>query len=143
MQAKTISPDILAHDYTNMIGAALKPAQLAANIKSLAAATSYPANGSIASIVFWTQVSCDVTGGKSFLGKAWGIGTPGGGALIGDVYTDDINKLYADTTDFIVTPLPVYTAIYFKDKNGSLLGHFQAGSVSTVAGTFGGSGKWT
>jgi hypothetical protein len=111
---------------------------------SSAALTSYPANGSIASIVIWMKCQCTVkNGGKTFNGNSWGIAFPGGGALIGDVYTDDINALYANTVSFALTATPVYTAFYFFDKNHNSLGSFQAGSVSTVGGTGGGSGSWS
>ncbi|HSH17344.1 MAG TPA: VapA/VapB family virulence-associated protein [Verrucomicrobiae bacterium] len=110
-----------------------------------AAQTSYPANGSIASIVIWQRVQCTITGGKTFNGDSWGLSIPGGGALIGDVYltgNNTLDTLYANTTGFAVTATPVYTAIYFLDTHGSTLGHFPAGSVSIGAGAGGGNGSW-
>lgn len=117
--------------------------QLAGDISSATVTGSYPANGSVASIVFWMKWQCVITGGKTFNGESWGIAFPGGGALIGDVYTDDLARLYANTVSFAFTATPVYTALYFYDGNSNLLGHFQAGSVSTVAGAGGGSGSWS
>lgn len=106
-------------------------------------ATAYPANGSVASLVIWMKWQCQVTNGKQFNGSSWGIAFPGGGALIGDVYTSDITALYANTVSFAFTATPVYTALYFYDGNHNLLGSFQAGSVSTVTGAGGGSGSWS
>ena len=48
-----------------------------------------------------------------------------------------------EPTSFTFTATPVYTAFYFLDSGSTLLGHFQAGSVSTVIGGGGGSGKWS
>ena len=112
----------------------------------LKAATAYGANGSLASLVFYVKAQCNITGGKTFDGSAWGVAFPGGGALFGDVYlagASSLNDLYARTSSFTFTATPVYTAFYFFDSSNTLLGHFQAGSVSTVAGTGGGSGSWS
>jgi len=112
----------------------------------LKAATAYPANGSLASLIFYVKAQCNINGGKSFNGNAWGVSFPGGGALFGDVYLANaptLAELYRRTTSFTFTATPVYTAFYFFDSGSTLLGHFQAGSVSTVTGTGGGSGNWS
>lgn len=112
----------------------------------LMAATAYSANGSLASLVFYVKAQCNINGGKSFNGSAWGVSFPGGGALFGDVYlagASSLDDLYKRTTSFTFTATPVYTAFYFFDSSNTLLGHFQAGSVSTVTGTGGGSGSWS
>lgn len=112
----------------------------------LMAATAYSANGSLASLVFYVKAQCNINGGKSFNGSAWGVSFPGGGALFGDVYlagASSLDDLYKRTTSFTFTATPVYTAFYFFDSSNTLLGHFQAGSVSTVTGTGGGSGNWS
>lgn len=112
----------------------------------LKAATAYGANGSLASLIFYVKAQCNINGGKSFNGSAWGISFPGGGALFGDVYLADassLDELYRRTTSFTFTATPVYTAFYFHDAKDMLIGHFQAGSVSTVTGTGGGSGSWS
>ncbi len=107
------------------------------------AATGYAANGSIASLLFYMQVQVVIKGGKTFDGKAGGIGFPGGGALFGTVYTDDINRLYANTKSFAFQATPVYFAVEFFDGNSNYLGTFQSGAVSIVTGTGGGSGHWS
>ncbi|CAM1343012.1 VapA/VapB family virulence-associated protein [Tenacibaculum aestuarii] len=113
---------------------------------SLKAASAYGAHGALASLVFYVKAQCSINNGKTFNGNAWGISFPGGGALFGDVYLSNagsLDQLYKETTSFTFTATPVYTAFYFFDKNSKLLGHFQAGSVSTATGTGGGSGSWS
>jgi hypothetical protein len=105
---------------------------------------SYPANGSVASFMFYLQFQVSIKdGGKTFNGKAGGITTPGGGALYGDVYTADLDRLYAATKSFEFQATSVYTSLLFFDGSSNLLGHFQSGSVSTVNGVGGGSGSWS
>ncbi len=106
--------------------------------------TGYAANGSIASVVIWMKCQCTINNnGKTFDGSSWGISFPGGGALIGTVYTDDLAALYANTETFALAATSVYTSFVFFDKNHSPLGSFQAGSISTVNGTGGGKGHWS
>lgn len=110
-----------------------------------AATTAYPANGSVASLILYAKCQCTVlNGGKTFNGSAYGISTPGGGALRGDVYTDNINGLYANTTDFVLLATPVYTSFIFQNATGQTLGSFQAGAISTVVTpVMTGSGDWS
>lgn len=115
-------------------------------VASLQSATSYSANGSLASLLLYVKAQCNINGGKSFNGSAWGISFPGGGALFGDVYLangNTLEQLYSKTGSFKFTATPVYTAFYFYDSSDTLLGHFQAGSVSTVFGGGGGAGGWS
>jgi hypothetical protein len=136
----------IGQDLKSLLEGKLEPQKLEAAAKTLGAMTqAYPANGSIASFIFYLQIQVTVTspGGKTFNGKAGGISTPGGGALFGDVYTDDINALYANTHSFAFTSTPAYFAVYFFDSSSNGLGTFQAGAVSTVAGTGGGTGNWS
>lgn len=141
-----ISREMIARDFKAAMSGKLEKEKIDAVAASLAAPmTSYPANGSVASLIFYLkfQVVVKGTGGKTFDGHAGGVSTPGGGALIGDVYTDDINRLYRDTVSFEFQATPVYTSLLFFDSNSNLLGHFQAGAVSIVSGIGGGSGKWS
>ena len=141
--------DTLANDFKSMHGDTL-PKEVIDKVVdaihnqplSAAATSSYGANGSLASLVIYMKAQCNVDNGKTFDGDSWGIAFPGGGALFGDVYTDDIDGLYANTHSFAFTATPVYTAFYFFDKHSNPLGSFQAGSVSTVGGTGGGKGHW-
>ena len=143
-ELQTVSPEIIAHDFHVATEGKLEEKVISATKKSiLATSSSYPAKGSVASFMFYLQFQVNVTNGKSFNGKAGGISSPGGGALFGDVYTNDINKLYWDTVSFQFNWTPVYTSLIFFDKHSNALGTYQSGSVSTVLGTGGGSGKWS
>ncbi|WP_044401912.1 VapA/VapB family virulence-associated protein [Lacinutrix sp. Hel_I_90] len=135
---------LIAHDFMTKNTGVLDQKKIDAAVESITATTqSYPANGSVASFIFYLKFQVNVTGGKSFNGNAGGASTPGGGALIGDVYTSDINRLYKDTKSFQFNATPVYTSLIFFDGNSNVLGTFQAGAVSTVAGIGGGSGSWS
>lgn len=105
----------------------------------------YPANASIASLVAFMRVQVNIkNGGKTFTGDLFGLSTPGGGALFGDVYTDDVDRLYNNTHRFLCETTPFYLSIQFFDKENTLLGHFQSGGVSTVVGLGGGgTGSWS
>lgn len=107
---------------------------------------SYGAEGSLTSLIISMKAQCHIFDGQTFDGFAWGFSFPGGGALFGDVYlvgVSTLDELYERTTNFKFSATPVYTAFYFLDSNAVLLGHFQAGSVSTVFGVGGGSGSWS
>lgn len=111
----------------------------------LAGDTAYAADGAIVSGVFWVQVTVNDWDGqpKSYTGEGGGIFTPGGGALIGAVYTDDLDGLLANTTRFEVNAAAAYTSIVFFDDDSNCLGSYQSGSVSTVVGIGGGKGSWS
>ena len=110
----------------------------------LAADTAYAADGAIVSGVFWVELRVNSWDGQGqqFTGEGGGIFTPGGGALIGAVYTDDLETLLASTTRFEVNAAAAYTSGVFFDDDSNCLGSYQSGSVSTVVGIGGGSGSW-
>ena len=55
----------------------------------------------------------------------------------------ELERLYRDTDSFEVNVTPVYTSVLFFDKSSRLLGHDQAGAVSTPTGGIGGGkGSW-
>ena len=99
------------------------------------------ATGSVLSAIFYFKfnLACE---NYTFDGTGGGISSPGGGALFGDIYSDNLELLYTNTEYFQFNCTPVYTSLLFFDNNSTLLGHFQSGSVSTVLGIGGGSGKW-
>jgi hypothetical protein len=141
-----VTPQAIANDFRNAMKGKLTDEHVEAAVNTLLSTTSrYPANGSVASLIFYLKFQVNITGagGKSFNGNAGGASTPGGGALFGDVYTDNLARLYSDTVSFEFQGTPVYISLLFFDKNSNLLGHFQAGAVSTVTGIGGGSGKWS
>jgi hypothetical protein len=145
MEETTVDVQAIAADFATRMQGKMDTETINNSVASLKATTqAYPATGSVASLIFYLKFQVSVkNGGKTFNGDAGGISSPGGGALFGDVYTDDINRLYRDTTAFEFQGTPVYLSILFFDKNSNLLGHFQAGAVSTVLGVGGGSGKWS
>lgn len=144
MGQEHVSRDTVAKELAVQMDGKLEPAKIDAAARSLAATeTSYGANGNVASMIFYLQFQVNVNGGRSFNGKAGGISSPGGGALFGTVFTDDIDRLYRDTHSFAFQATPVYMALEFFDADHRLLGHFQSGGISTVLGTGGGTGSWT
>lgn len=139
-----VTSELLAHDFVTAFHGKLDQERIDEAVKSLKSAEGrYPATGSVASLIFYLKFQVNITDGKSFDGHAGGASFPGGGALIGDVYTNDLERLYSDTVSFEFQATPVYTSLLFFDKHSNLLGHFQAGSVSIVTGIGGGSGSWT
>lgn len=107
------------------------------------AANKYPANGSFVSAVvfyhFWVNIKNQT---KQFNGNAGGIGIPGGGAMVGDVYTDNLSLLLKDTYSFQFGTTPLYFELLFFAKEGDYLGTFQAGGIGIALGTGGGNGSW-
>jgi len=139
-----VSREIIAHDFHVSMHGKLADKQIEAVKKTLLSTTNaYHATGSVVSMIFYLQFQVNIDNGKSFNGKAGGISSPGGGALIGDVYTDDLERLYRDTVSFEFNCTPVYTSLIFFDSHSNCLGSYQSGSISTVAGVGGGSGKWS
>ena len=121
-----VDRDQIATDFKTMFAGTLPPETIDGAVAHLAnapqvAATAYPANGSIASLVIYAKCQCTITGGKTFDGSVWGVSFPGGGALFGNVYTDDINTMYAKTSSFALAATPVYTSFIFMDDSGNAL----------------------
>ncbi|MEQ8910136.1 MAG: VapA/VapB family virulence-associated protein [Vicingaceae bacterium] len=142
---KAIKPELLAHDLRNTLGDNVEPKKMEAMMAELESEgmDAYPAKGNIVSLVFYTKIQVYLDqGGPSFEGHAGGVNTPGAGATFGHVYTKDLDRLRRDTGSFTYTSTPVYFAVYFFDRDQNLLGSFQAGAVSIVTGTGGGSGSW-
>ena len=110
----------------------------------LSASTAYAADGAIVSGVFWVEVRVNNWDGQDlqYTGEGGGVFTPGGGALIGAVYTDDLPGLLANTVRFEVNAAAAYTSIFFFDDDSNCLGSYQSGSISTVVGIGGGKGTW-
>ena len=140
-----VNRETVANDYAQAMKGKLDDAKVAKAVAAIKAddVTGYAANGSIASLIFYVKVQLTITStGNTFNGNAGGIFTPGGGALFGTVYTSDLNALIQNTTSFQITSTPVYLSIIFWDENGNVLGTWQAGGISTVLGTGGGSGSF-
>ena len=107
--------------------------------------TKYPATASIATIFFYTKIYCDIDDkvyGAKFTGDVFVTNSIGGCELQGYVYTDDIERLLNDTHSFEIISKKDNLSFLFFDNNSNLLGHFQAGAVSSSCGIFGGKGSW-
>lgn len=108
------------------------------------AANKYAANGSFVSAVFYYHFWVNLKDqNKQFNGNAGGIGAPGGGAMVGDVYTDDLDRLLKDTYSFQFGTTPLYFELTFFTKQSEYLGTFQAGGIGVTLGTGGGNGGWS
>ncbi len=140
-----VSRELIANDFRKSAQSQLSSEALNAAAKTLReTSASKRATGSIMSMIFYLQITVDSPDDhRNFIGNVGGISTPGGGALIGDIYSDDFEKLYNNTNVIQFTAAPGYTCVIFFDSESHVLGSFQAGAVSTVAGTGGGTGHWS
>ncbi|QEN89292.1 VapA/VapB family virulence-associated protein [Labrys sp. KNU-23] len=145
-------PNLAAREFANSMAGLLAQDQInaaTADMLGAAAANQYPAKCSIISAIFYLRFTIEVTADrgygrvlKTFTGNAGGISSPGGGALFGTVFTNDINRLYAETVSFQFNSSPVMLNVNFFSKGHAFLGNYMSGGVSTVGGTGGGSGHW-
>lgn len=143
-EQSVVDKNVIAQDFvarhTESLGAE-KANAVANSIK--AAETKYPAKGTILGVLFYTRITVNIDGGKGCVCNGGGFSGIGGGALFGDVYTDDINRLYRDTVSFEFNAAAAYTSVIFFDKDSNRLGHYQSGSLSTIIGIGGGSCSWS
>lgn len=148
LEAATIDRNQIASDFAALVGDKMPSNAVDAAVAAmLATSTKYSiSNGSIVGGVFYVRITCDISvNGKNhaFVGNGGGLFSPGAGALLGDIYTDDVNRLVASTVSFQVNATPVYVNVNFFDDHSNLLGHLQTGAVSIVTGTGGGKGSWS
>jgi hypothetical protein len=130
---------LIAKDFAEKMAGHLPDDKIKAAVDKIkTTTTSYPATGS----VVLGKLYVIITDGKRFDGK---IGSAGGGAFGGDVYTDDIERLYRDTVGFQITAGVAYASVVFFDSNSNYLGNFQGAGTGGFAGGFagGGSGGWS
>jgi hypothetical protein len=144
-QAGNVSQDDVAQGMREALTEVLPDDKLeAASDAVTGSSTSYPADGTFVALLFYMRVTVRVRGdNRQFTGNAGGLGSLGGGGSWGDVYTDDLLRLYRDTVSFSFQSTPVYISVQFFDSNSNLLGHYQGGAASVAAGTGGGSGTWS
>ena len=136
----------IAEDFRKHFGSKLEDDKLDVITEYLTSdvVDSYAAHGAVVSMIFYFKVQVSIDDSNdTFNGSGGGVSTPGGGALIGDVYTDDYDELMASTVSFECTMTSVYTSVLFFDSDSNLLGHFEAGSISTTNGIMGGTGSWS
>lgn len=135
--------DLIARDFHEAMKGNYDSKQLDEAVEGIKTASQkYAANGTIASFVFYQRITVDIKGGKQFVGNAGGIGLPGGGGSWGDVYTDNLDRLYRDTHSFQFIDSGVYFTVNFFDGHSNFLGTFQAGALSVSPSTGGGTGSW-
>lgn len=141
--SQTIDTRVIANDFRNAMHDKLEPGQIEEAIQALIVnRKAYPVTGSVASRIFYLQFQLDVADGMTFDGDAGGAASPGGDALSGRLYTEDLERLYRDTVSFEYQSMPIYLSILFFDRNNTLLGHFMSGAVSIVTDIGGGKGSW-
>lgn len=143
----SVSREIIAQDFRNAMHGKMDKKMIDAVVTKLSATTAattaaHFTTGSVHSFIFYLCFEVQIQKGKSFNGNAGGLAFPGEGMLMGNVYTDDLDKLYRETVSFEFQATPVYTSLLFFNDKSILLGHFQAGSVSLVTGVGGGTGSW-
>ncbi len=102
---------------------------------------SYHANGSVISAFFYNRVTVDCEG-RHFVGNGGGIGFLGGGALVGDIYTDNKEKLFNETAHYFITLVPEYACVIFCDKDWKSLGALHSLAISVTPADGVGDGKW-
>ena len=139
----------IAEDFAKRMAGLLDDEKIAAAVHLLQNATSpIYASGGVTSFIFYLRFGLtanpgSINQGPHFSGNAGGASTPGGGALRGDIYTDNSVQLFSNTVSFEFNAAAVYTSLLFFDSSSNLLGHYQAASISTVIGVGGGSGSWS
>lgn len=139
-----ISKEILAHDFQNAFKGKLEDAAIESiNKQILSDKSSYPATGSINENPVFFQLQISVQNGKTFNGIGYGSTAIGIGGFSGEVQTDDIDLLYANTASMHFNYALSYTGVFFFDKNATLLGVFLSGAIASFPGLGGGSGSWS
>jgi virulence-associated protein len=133
----------IANSVAGMLQGKLEQPKINSIVTALETPTSsvYPANATFISLLFYFRVVCNVNGGKSFGGNAGGIGLPTGGTSLGNVFTNDIERLYQRTDGFSFESAAGYLGIQFFDAQHNLLGHYDGGSIGVLA-VGGGQGGW-
>ncbi|KAI5058776.1 hypothetical protein GOP47_0026946, partial [Adiantum capillus-veneris] len=141
-----VSKEVLCNDLRVALHGKVDEDTLKASVLSMQRASSqFFVSGGLVSAIFYVTLGLSGRGSasKKFEGRGGGLFTPGGGSIIGTLFTDDVDKLYANTATFQFNSTPVYFNINFFDGSSNLLGHVQAGAVSIVTGIGGGRGQWS
>ncbi|MHA7135615.1 VapA/VapB family virulence-associated protein [Oerskovia turbata] len=140
-----VDVDQVVADFQASVQGALEQDKIDAAVERLRSGQpSYPANGTAVGMIFYYRLTVDIpASNKQFVGNAGGIGGLGGGGFWGDVYTDDLDRLFRTTVSFQFNATPVYLNVNFFDGSSNLLGNFQSGGIAVLVGTGGGSGGWS
>jgi hypothetical protein len=139
-----ISKEIIVHDFINALKGKLDDEIIqTANKQIQTVMTSYPAVCRIINTGIYSEIQVAITNGKTFKGNS-GIYYPNGNGVVqGQVNTNDIDLLYANTVSMMINITPVYMGISFFDKDSNLLGMFIGSAVATIVGVGGGNGTWS
>jgi Rhodococcus equi virulence-associated protein len=149
-QAPEVSRETVVEDFRKRMEGKLSEAQIDAAAEAMnAATTKYFAMFVPISLIFYVRVEvliqdpAKLSTAPVFGGDAGGIMPilPIGG-FAGDVYTEDVNRLFTKTRVFETQILVVYSSVVFFDENWNLLGHYQGGGASTNLGVAAGTGTW-
>ncbi|GAB4086620.1 hypothetical protein GCM10028784_32500 [Myceligenerans cantabricum] len=141
----TVDRDRIAEEFAARMTGKLEQEKIDAAVVALRTTTAtYPATCALAGAIFYLNVQITMEqDGEQFNGDSGGFGSPGGNVMWGDVYTDDLNRLYAATETFELNATPVYTSVMFFDGSSNFLGHFESGGIGTILGVYGGKGSWS
>ncbi|PHM30987.1 VapA/VapB family virulence-associated protein [Xenorhabdus innexi] len=96
-------------------------------------------HSSISSLHFDVSLDDD---DKVFKGDSRGLTFSSVGISVGTIFTNNLAKLYSDTTVFYFTGFPKYLTLYFFDKHHSLCGRFRGTPLSFVPDFGCGAGLW-
>jgi len=146
MEKKLLTEDIIADLERNYRGKGDDVALDEAIASLKKCQSKYHATGTVLFALFYNRVTVDYENkkfNKKFTGNGGGVGSVGGGALVGDIYTDDLDKVFEKTERYQVTSTTGYAYVLFLDKNSKVLGSFQTASISLGGGVFGGTGDWS
>jgi hypothetical protein len=87
--------------------------------------------------------SATATAAASSMDRRGELARPGAASPLGSVQTDDLSVMCANTTNFKVQRNRTQLAIGFWDNDGNWMGAYYGAEISSVAGTFTGSGCWS
>jgi hypothetical protein len=138
---------LIANDFAEIMKGKMHQSKIdAAVAKMLGPSTGYAATTYYTQVVFYFYVSAYFTGNPPpsmlyFYGNGGGIGTPGGGASPGTIYTDSIPTLLSNTVAFQLNLASAYFNVNFFDDSSNLLGSFHGVNLPML-GIGGGSGSW-
>jgi Rhodococcus equi virulence-associated protein len=137
MASTAASPETLATDLKDVLRGHVEDEKIeAAATKLPSLAPCCPTHGSFSG----PEIEIVVDGGKTFRGDAGGVAGSDGP---GQVWTGDLDALYGNTVSFAMTATQVYTAVYFFDDQGNLLGYFRAGPLFPGGEIMVGKGHWS
>lgn len=140
-----IDKNLIARDFAANAKGKLSQVLIDSITESLRAETSgFPAKGLVTAATFFLRFHLEMLADHMiFDGTAGGLGGMSPAMLVGDVYTNDLPKLYANTVKFGFQGTQLYISLQFYDANDRVLGVFQGAGGANVNGAGGGPGHWS